>query len=170
MSIDLERFDPSAIIRDSNKITDAFGYWPSFHDAEIHSFCLSVADGQPWLTDSDSPVLDLHVHVFEMTKEVNAEGYFVLAKHTLAHLRFRNVEGLSISHFSYQNSIFELVFGIEPMSSPFGGGPAEGPVPDVIKVKIYSNCGLQGEFRCHLAEVVSAVSCDENGNLAESRS
>lgn len=121
MSTGLKRFDPAAIVRDSNKITDVFGYWPTFHDAEIHSFCLTVADGQPWLTDSDSSVLDMHIHVFEMTKEVSAEGYFVLAKHTLAHLRFRNVEDLSVSRFSHQNCIFEMVFGVEPMSFPSGG-------------------------------------------------
>ena len=63
----------------------------------------------------------MHIHVFEMTKEVSAEGYFVLAKHTLAHLRFRNVEDLSVSRFSHQNCIFEMVFGVEPMSFPSGG-------------------------------------------------
>jgi hypothetical protein len=103
MSADSQWFDPSEVIKNSNRITDIFGYWPTFHDAEIQSFCLSVAGGQPWLADSDSPVLDLHVYVFEMTKEVSADGYFVLAKHTLAHLRFRNVEDLSVSQFSYQN-------------------------------------------------------------------
>ena len=121
MSADSQWFDPSEVIKNSKRITDIFGYWPTFHDAEIHSFCLSVAGGQPWLTDSDSPVLDLHVYVFEMTKEVSAEGYFVLAKHTLPHLRFRNVEGLSVSQFSHQNCIFEMVFSVEPMSFPFGG-------------------------------------------------
>jgi hypothetical protein len=126
---------------------------------------LSVADGTPWVTDSESPVLDMQVHLFEMTKEVTEEGYFILAKHTLAELRFRNVTGLTLSHFSHQNSIFELIFGIEPMSFPFGGGPAEGPPPNVITVRIELSCGLQGEFKCSSADVVSAVPCDENGMI-----
>jgi hypothetical protein len=165
MHKDSEWFDPSSIIKNSNKISDIFGYWPTFHDAWIYSFCLSVAGGKPWLPDSDSPVLDMKVHVFEMTKEVNKEGYFVLDKHTLAHLRFQNVEGLAMSHFSHQNSIFELIFAIEPMTYQFGGGPAEGPPPNVITVKIDSSCGLQGEFKCFSAEVVSTVPCDEDGNI-----
>ena len=165
MSNDSAWFDPSAVITNSNKITDIFGYWPSFHDAWINSLSLSVADGKPWVIDSESPVLDMQIHLFEMTKEVTADGYFVLAKHTLADLRFRNVVGLSLSRFSHQNSIFELIFGIEPMSFPFGGGPADGPPPNVITVRIDSSCGLQGEFKCSSAEVVSAVPCDENGMI-----
>jgi len=160
-----EWFDPSAIIQNSNKITDIFGYWPIFHDAWMHSTSLSVKDGKPWEINSDSPILDMQIHLFEMTKEVTEEGYFVLAKHTLSHLRFRNIESLALSDFSYQNSIFELIFGSEPMSFPYGGGPAEGPPPNVITVKINSSCGLHGEFKCLSAEVVSAIPCDEDGNV-----
>jgi len=165
MDKDSEWFNPSALIKNSNKITDIFGYWPTFHDAWIHSFNLSVAGGKPWLPDSDSPVLDIHAHVFEMTKEVSNEGYIILAKHTMVHLRFGNVEDLAISHFSYQNSIRELIFGIEPMSFPNGGGPAEGPPPNVVTVEIDSSWGLRGRFKCSFAEVVSAVPCDEDGNI-----
>lgn len=66
-----------------------------------------MAGGQPWLPESESPTLDMHIHVFEMTKEVSEEGFFILRKHTPVHMRFHNVEGLSVSHFSHQNCIFE---------------------------------------------------------------
>jgi len=157
-------FDPSAIIKNSRKIIDIFGYWPTFHDAWIYGLNLSVAGGKPWEPDSESPVLDMRIHVFEMTREVTEEGYYVLDKHTLADLRFRNVESLSLENFSYQNSIFELIFGLEPTSYPFGGGPAEGPPPNVITVKCISSCGLHGEFKCNSAEVLSVIPCDEDGN------
>jgi hypothetical protein len=163
MSSDSEWFDPSQVITNSHKLTDIFGYWPSFHDAEVHSLRLSVAEGQPWLTDSESPVLDMHIHLFEMTKEVDEEGYFILDKHTLTHLRFRNIEGLSLSYFSFQNCLFSLDFGTEPKTFSYGGGPAEGPPPNVITVKIDSSVGLEGEFKCSSAEVISAIPCDEDG-------
>jgi len=159
----MEWFDPSSYIQHSNRITDIFGYWPSFHDAEVKSLTLSVADEEPWNPGSVSPVLDMLIHVFEMTKEVTDEGYFVLAKHTLAHLQFRNVEGLQLSEFSYQNAIFEMAFGIEPMTYRFGGGPIDGPPPNIITVNINPSCGLSGEFKCQHVEVVAADPCDEDG-------
>lgn len=164
MNSNVEWFDPSSFIQHSNRITNIFGGWPSFHDAEILSLSLSIADGEPWGSGSISPTLDMRVHLWEMTKEVTEQGYFVLAKHTLAHLQFRCVEALSFSDFSFQNVIFELEFGIEPVSYPYGGGPIEGPPPNVLVVTIDSSAGLQGQFKCHSAEVVSAVPCDEDGN------
>jgi hypothetical protein len=105
------------------------------------------------------------VHVFEMTREVTKEGFLVLRNHTLASLQFRNVEELSLSNFSYQNAIFDLIFGIEPMSYRLGGGPLNSPPPNVITVEINSSCGLTGRFKCQAAEVMSVEPCDEFGNL-----
>ena len=166
----MDWFDPSPHIENSKKITDIFGYWPSFHDAEIHEVNLSVADREPWVAGSASPVVDMRIHVFEMTKDLTPEGYFVLTKHTMTRLRFRNVEGLQFSTFSFQNCILELEFGLEPMSYPHGGGPQDGPLPNVLTVRIASSLGMSGEFRCQSAEVVSAEPCDEDGNLPASPS
>jgi hypothetical protein len=161
----VEWFDPSSVIQHSDRVTNIFGCWPSFHDAEILQFDLSVADGKPWQLGSPSPVLEMQIHAFEMTKEVNAAGYFVLRHHTLVRLQFRNVHDLDFSNFSYQNAIFGLSFGLEPMSYPLGGGPLEGPPPKVITVMIDSSCGLSGKFKCQEAEVLFAGLCDENGSL-----
>jgi hypothetical protein len=160
----MEWFDPSPYISDSQKITEIFGYWPSFHDAEIHDLSLTVADGEPWVVGSSSPVMEMQIHVFEMTKDVTPDGYFVLNKHTLTRLRFRNVENLQLSNFSFQNCIFGLTFGIESMSYPHGGGPVDGPPPNILTVSLDSSCGLSGSFKCQSAEVISAHPCDEKGN------
>ena len=159
----MERFDPSPHIRNSHKITDIFGYWPSFHDAEIQKLCLTVADGEPWVVGSVSPAMEMTVHVFEMTKDVTSDGFFVLTKHTLVRIRFENVEGLQLSNFSFQNPVFDFAFGIEPMSYPHGGGPLDGPPPNVLLVDIHSSVGLSGKFKCQSAEVVSAELCDGYG-------
>jgi hypothetical protein len=161
----LEWFDPSPYIENSQAITEIFGHWPTFHDAWIHELKLSIADGEPWVPGSVAPVLELRVHVFEMTKDVDEDGYFVLTKHTLTNLQFRNVEGLQLTNFSYQNAILELILGIEPMTYRHGGGPAEGPPPNVLTVKIEPSCGLSGEFKCQSAAVISAEPCDEYGHL-----
>ncbi len=49
-----------------------FGYWPTFHDAQVLSVTLNRS--------GESQVV---IHTFEMTKEVDARGYYVLRKHCL---------------------------------------------------------------------------------------
>jgi hypothetical protein len=162
MEKDMERFDPSPIIQNSNKITDIFGYWPTFHDAEIHSLSLSGGVADPCEPGCESPMLDLKIHLWEMTKDVTKEGWIVLAKHTLTEMRFRNVEKLELSNFNYQNSIMEMIFGLEPENlHPIGGGRN----PPMITVEIEPAFGLYAKFKCQSAEVLSAVPCDLPGPL-----
>lgn len=163
MDKNTEWFDPSSIIRNSNKITDIFGYWPTFHDAWIQSINLTVGSGENWEQGygSEPPTLAMKVHVYEMTKEVTAEGYIVLAKHTFAELKFLDIEKLELRNFSYQNSIYELVFETELADQPGPGGTHA----EVLRVKLQSSHGVRAEFRCQSAEVVSAVPCDANGNV-----
>jgi hypothetical protein len=163
MDRDSEWFDPSGIIQNSNKITDVFGYWPTFHDAWIQSLCLTVGSGENWEDGygSEPPTLVMKLHVYEMTKEVAAEGYIVLAKHTFAELKFLDIEKLELRNFSYQNSIYELAFGTELADQP---GPG-GVYANILRVKLKSFPGICAEFRCRTAEVVSAVPCDANGNV-----
>jgi hypothetical protein len=157
----MERFDPSPIIENSHRLTDIFGYWPTFHDAEIQSIHLSRRDGKPWEPESDSPTINLTVHLWEMTKDVSKEGFFVLAKHTLTELQFRNVHNVELSEFNYQNSIMEMIFGIEPENlNPSGGGR----LPAFLTVEIAPSFGLYAKFKCQSAEVVSAIPSDEEGN------
>lgn len=161
----MENFDPSPHIKNSFKITDVFGYWPSFQDAEILELRLSVAGAEPWATGSESPALEMTVHVFERTDDLTPEGRFVLAKHTLVRLRFGKIEGLQLSNFWYQNCISELDLGIEPTRSSRAKGPVETSHPGLLHVEIQSSVGLSGKFKCQSAEVVSTEPCDEAGKL-----
>jgi hypothetical protein len=159
---DMERFDPSLIIQNSDKITNIFGCWPTFHDAEIHNLSLSGGVVDPCLPGCESPVLDLKIHLWEMTKEVNEEGRIVLAKHTLTEMRFRNIEKLELSNFNYHNGIMEMRFGVEPENlHPIGGGRK----PPMITVEIEPGFGLRAEFKCQSVEVLSAVPCDPDEPL-----
>lgn len=158
----MEWFDPSPLIKNSSKITDIFGYWPTFHDAEVHSLSLTGGVVDPCDPDCEGPMLDIKIHLWEMTKEVTKEGWIVLAKHTLTDLRFRRVEKLELSGFNYHNCMMEMIFGIEPEDlNPIGGGRT----PPMITVEIARGFGLQAKFKCESAEVMSAQPCDLEGPL-----
>ena len=159
----MEKFDPSPHVKNSYKVTDIFGYWPSFQDAEILELRLTVAGAEPWVTGSESPALEMTLHVFERTDELTPEGRFVLIKHTLVRLRFGNIEGLQLSNFWYQNCIAQLDFGIEQTRASRGRTPVEASRPSLLQVEIQSGVGLSGKFKCKSAEVVSTEPCDEAG-------
>ncbi len=55
------------------ELHDWFGYWPSFHDAEIVSLHLN-RQGRS----------SLRLLTWEMTKDIDEKGYYVLTKHALA--------------------------------------------------------------------------------------
>lgn len=90
----------------STELHDWFGYWPSFHDAEIVSLHLNRIGPS-----------SMRVHTWEMTKEVDERGNYVLAKHVVVEFIFEGVSDLDVSGFNHQNVIFGL--NIEKMESGF---------------------------------------------------
>lgn len=78
-------------------VIDWFGFWPSFHDAEIVEIRLN-RKGQS----------SLKLHVFQMTPEVDERGFFVLDKHAIVTLLLQDVLDLELIGFSHQNVIFGL--------------------------------------------------------------
>jgi hypothetical protein len=59
-------------IRGAADVVTWFGYWPTFHDAEVLSSCLDRS-GESRIT----------IHAFEMTPDVDSSGHYVLAKHAV---------------------------------------------------------------------------------------
>jgi immunity protein 50 of polymorphic toxin system len=94
----------SLLVENAEALVDIFGRWPSFHDAEVLSIHLDRSG-------EDGPSLEARVHVFLMTNEVDARGYYVLTKHTLVTLRFANIILRELCWFNAQNSLSGL--GIE---------------------------------------------------------
>lgn len=84
-------------IAGADKLQAWFGYWPSFHDAEVIALNLNRRD----------PTL-LVIHTWEMTKHVDAKGYIVLDKHVVVEFALAGVFNLQLSGFSQQNVIFGL--------------------------------------------------------------
>jgi hypothetical protein len=81
----------------AQELFDWFGYWPSFHDAELLSLNLNRKG-----------VSTLRIHTWEMTKEVDAQGFYKLAKHVLVEIALERIAQLSLEGFSHQNVIFGL--------------------------------------------------------------
>lgn len=93
-------------IHGASELHDWFGNWPSFHDAEIISLHLNRRGSS-----------SLRVHTWEMTKEVDEKGYYVLAKHVVVEFILESISGLNLNGFNHQNVIFGLE--VEKIDSGF---------------------------------------------------
>jgi hypothetical protein len=88
-------------IENHELIERIFGKWPSFHDAEIHSVSLTRDCELP-------PQIDVTIHHWQMTNEVDSKGYYVLKHHTLTTFRFSQASDICLEDFNQQNVIWEL--------------------------------------------------------------
>lgn len=90
--------DSPLSIRGSDLLTSVFGCWPSFHDAEVVRLELVRAPAS-----AGGPGVLADVHAFEMTKEVGADGHFILRHHVLVGFRFSGVHELRLGGWNHQN-------------------------------------------------------------------
>ena len=74
-------------VRGVDLVLNAFGYWPSFHDARIEGVRLDK---------SGAGAVMFKLRAFEMTSETDARGYFRLTKHHDVRFRFEDVADVSI--------------------------------------------------------------------------
>ena len=85
-------------IEGAQQLHDWFGYWPTFHDAEIISLHLN----------RKNPSI-LKIHTWEMTSEVDEAGHYVMAKDVVVDFMI-DISGaddsLELYGFSHQNVIF----------------------------------------------------------------
>lgn len=145
-----------SLIRGSDKLTRIFGFWPTFHDAEV--FDLHLWRG---VIDSDKgiynfPVLTLTVHLWQLTKEVSPEGYLVLKSHTLCTLRFSDLGDFEMEGFNHQNAIMELSIATRERTKP--------PSP-YFAVEVAPAFGMGASFTCLHIEVVDAIPCADDGSV-----
>ena len=129
-----------SLIEHSDKLIRIFGRWPSFHDAEVLRLVLDR-------TGPEGPTLDVHVHVFAATSDVDSTGHYVLKDHTLVILRFTEVAVESLQGFNRQNVLFGLsVSEIAP----------EAHDGRRLRVEMSSSYGVEAAFECKRA-IVSDV-------------
>lgn len=138
-------------IKGSEKLISVFGFWPSFHDAEVHSFVLdrSGIDGR-----LNGPTVEATIHLYQMTNEVDAQGYYVLKNHVLVLFRFVQVTEIQLGGFNQQNAIGELE--IQDISDH---------QLELIKyeVEFAPSFGVAASLKCLDIEVVFVQACDPDG-------
>jgi Immunity protein 50 len=91
---------PNAI-EGAQAVFDWFGYWPSFHDAEIIDLHLATA-GPSWLS-----VLTWH-----MNRDVIESGFYRREREAIVTFTLTGIADLELADFSNQNVISSLA--IEP--------------------------------------------------------
>jgi hypothetical protein len=138
------------LILGSEKLTSVFGYWPSFHDAEV--IWLRVDRRGSEL--GEGPTLEAQVFAFETTGDVDPAGYFVQRHHVLVHFRFSGVAELKVDDLNQQNVLFEL---------RISGVGDEQSEERRLAVDFNSTWGVGATFRCEKAAVMSVEACDKDG-------
>jgi Immunity protein 50 len=143
-----------SLIIGSERLTSIFGYWPSFHDAEVIELHFWRGDVEPDAKRYIFPVLTVKLHVWELTSEVDPKGYFILRNHTLTTLRFHDVREFSMDGFNQQNAILGLSITHQERS----GGPSP-----FFEVHFDSAFGMDAKFECFRVEVLDAMKCTPDG-------
>jgi hypothetical protein len=128
-------------IENASALTDVFGRWPSFHDAEVVSISLD-REGVA------GPEIITAIHVFEITSEVTPEGFYGLQHHTRVTFNFEGVEEVELAGFNDQNALFDLIF--EDISSR---------QLDWLKwdVRFDSSHGVGASFMCRAIRIDNVV-------------
>lgn len=145
-----------SLIVGGEKLTKVFGYWPSFHDAEVLVLHFDRGDIQNDKGVYKFPVLTLKIHVWELTREVDSKGYLVCRHHTITTLNFCDVSDFQMQGFNHQNAMLGLSIKSQHRS--------EGPSP-YFAVELDPAFGMGASFKCLQIEVVDAVLSDENGKV-----
>jgi len=141
-------------IEGSEKLIGIFGYWPSFHDAEVIELHFWRGDANPDSGSYHLPVFTVKLHVWEITDKVNVEGYFERVKHTLTTIRFYDVDEFKMEGFNHQNAILGLDLVREQRSE-------ESPL--VFNVNFRPAFGMGAAFTCLRIGLLDASPCSEDG-------
>jgi Immunity protein 50 len=130
-------------IQNSRLLTDIFGKFPSFHDAEVHQ--INLIYGEP---GAFSPSLTATIHTREMTPQVDEKNQYILKNHVIVEFLFSDVYDIEIKGFSYQNVLQNLKITENPESN------SETALFDVFFESIV---GVTAKFICGDVSIESVV-------------
>jgi len=135
-----------AKIENIHLLEDVFGYFPSFHDAEVLRIVLDRE------SNGLLPTLEALIHVFEMTSEVRDRKY-VLKNHTLVMFQFQEIDGIELNGFNHQNVLQGL--SIKDISDR----QLESLKFDVTFDGVF---GVDASFKCRAITIVSVAPFQTN--------
>lgn len=127
------------LVRHSQRLVDAMGCWPLFHDAHVLDARREGGD------------IDLVLHVFNMTSRLDESGYFVLEDHHRVTLALCGVveDGLPLV---YDGDCLDRL-----LITPELG---------LVRVDILSHLDTDGSVLCRAVEVREVLPCDARGEPA----
>lgn len=128
--------EASSLVQNADRLIDAMGYWPSFHDANV----MAVEHGDNSLS--------LRIHVFAMTDRVGPDGYYELEKHHLATLAFVGITSSSVPG-DYQSDCLDRLW--------FEQSGAQ------IRAYIESHLDSGGDVSCSQVSIQDVVPCSPDG-------
>ncbi|HWL53124.1 MAG TPA: Imm50 family immunity protein [Chthoniobacteraceae bacterium] len=85
-------------VKGSERLVEAMGGWPSFHDA-------TVVDAS-----CAADTFSVKLHVFAMTDKVDPAGYYILERHHLVSFRFLGVRTNTLPADYSRDCLFNLTF------------------------------------------------------------
>lgn len=141
-------------IKNYKSIKDVFGYLPSFHDAEIKGFIMNTYFKKE--LNYSCPIIEFTVHCWEMTNEIDNNGYYIQQKHNLVTFRFEDIYNVELDGYNNQNVVSSIDFKLLETNE-------KGFTP--IQVEINPNYGLGGSFKALTCSIVSVISCNKVGNV-----
>jgi hypothetical protein len=130
------------LIEQSEKLVSIFGYWPSFHDAEVLE--LHFDRGEVNEQTFDMPVLTAKVLLWDY-------GDSKIVNETLAVIQFDDVSEFQMAGFNHQNSIYGL---------KITSGQSEDA--RIFEVVFDSALGMEAKFHCASIRVLNAIPCPKD--------
>jgi hypothetical protein len=130
-------------IQNSHLLTDIFGRWPSYHDAEVLRIILDRDEAWPF-----TPYLQATIHVFEMTSQINERGSYVLKNHVAVTFQFFEIYELKLEDFNQQNVLQGLsIFDVSDRQL------------ERIKIEVSFDgiFGVSAKFQCNSISIESVV-------------
>jgi Phosphoenolpyruvate synthase/pyruvate phosphate dikinase len=118
---------PTGVVN-SEALLSAFGFWPSFHDAEVHSAFLDRG------TALEPPSITLVVYAFACDRELDENGFFRITTSVLVTLKCADVRESELFELGHQNVL--CCMGFE--------STAEG----LVRVTLEPCYGLWGSILC----------------------
>ena len=138
-------------IANAVRLTEAFGHWPDFHDAEVLALRLGVAAQE----QGHQATLEADFDVAERSDELDQQGYFKVRVQCRVTLRFENVAALRLTDFSYQNVLEELHLATAaPEDRDENLGPLGGRR---YRVTFQGIVGCDLTFLCDLVQVLAVT-------------
>lgn len=137
--MDQENAPPVPIVN-ASLLLSAFGYWPTFHDGEVHRALLDRG-GSGGLRRA--PSITLVMHAFDTDNTVDEKGYYRVTTSVLVTLRFNDVRESELCHLGSQNVLSSLEFELD----------ASG----LVRVTLGPCYGLSGSLLCGEVTVISVV-------------